>query len=263
MNLPKSRRGLLLSLSNTRNPDAASGINPPSQITDCEGNRLFGRDMQRTKNSNYLSPTHNSEGLRATLENSYARGSDTMVVKYPYSFDISTFPQDETASRDFVTSLQSNVCGVARTSRIFSAIHSQNDRNYRMKSPKNASAGLEFGGKMSTEAKITGGGETRVIFSADGRWSTFFSEDDLRNQTMLRLSTEPTADSEGVDALQATSPRIRTSSTFQSDGMSRTMNWRSAIAQKHRARKSFPHSCESSSSGPIRFGYSKIFAIFF
>jgi hypothetical protein len=257
LTLPKSRRGLLLNLSNTSNPDGASGINPPSIITDSEGNRLKGRDLQRTKfNDNeletHLSPTHDSGALRSTLENSHAKYIRSNTTRRSFSIDTANAAPDGTATRDFVTSLQSNACGVARTSRIFSATHSQNDRIYKLKPSTAVGSSLELsapGNKpFETARPSRSGGENRVIFSAHGRWSTFFSEEDLRKPPKIIPSTEPIDTPVKNDETLLGSPTSRTSFTFQSDNMRQTMNWRSANGQSRRAKKFYPHLHESSQS---------------
>ena len=253
LNLPKSRRGLLLNLSNTRNPSAQTGLNPPYIITDCEGNRLYGRDLHRTKQEGCsLSPTHNSNGMRTTLEKSPIVGVETTEQPSITAFSTSQSVHG-TASRDFITSIQSNFTGVGRTNSIFSAMHSQNDRNYRLKplKPSNNTAYIasdadRLNSTPEISKPLTAGGENRVISGAHGRWSTFFSEEDLVRPSRPSTETQTKSAENAVspeESWSQASLRIRTSSTFQSDGVRDTMSWRYATPRTSRSRSSFPHPC--------------------
>ncbi len=265
MNLPKSRRGLLLSLANSKAPTSSEGRNPPSIVTDHDGNRLFGRDFQRTQGDHYVSPTHDSEGMRSTIQK-----SKICALNLPSASSgaINTWtihssrgirepdPKCRSAERDFVTSMQSTVSGVGRTNHIFGAVPSRNDQTYRLRSIKldvqnvaspQAEEVKRIGSPSTPNSKPKSrGGENRVMFSSQGRWSTFFSEADL--QKPAPPDWEPIAgiaDSSLLeDSTGNASPKSRTSSTFESDGIRTTMRWRSRALPPKR------HRLDPSARGP-------------
>jgi hypothetical protein len=260
LNLPKSRRGLLLSLANSKISTASEGRNPPSIVTDHDGIRLFGRDLQRTQGEDNVSPTHNSEGMRSTIQKSKictyglpsptSGGINAWTMNRPCSIrehqasdhNLKSSGQEIcSAERDFVTSMQSTVSGVGRTNRVFGAVPSRNDQAYRLRSKKylsevpnvvmqHAEAVDESRSPSTPNTKPRSrGGENRVMFSSQGRWSTFFSEEDLQKPllpdgNLTAGITDPTLQD---DHTGNASPKSRSSSTFESDGIRTTLHWRS------------------------------------
>jgi hypothetical protein len=262
LNLPKSRRGLLLSLANSKISNSSEGRNPPSIVTDHDGNRLFGRDLQRTQGGRHVSPTHDSEAMRSTIQKSKLytfrlpspslRGIYTetinspLGIREPQTSDHNVKPWQQgvcigSAERDFVTSMQSTVSGVGRTNQIFGAVPSHNDQTYRLRYLKHSSDAPmvavqqiseepdRFGSPSTPSTKPRSrGGENRVMLSSQGHWSTFFSEGDLQKQPLPygKLASGATDPILLEDHTGNASPKSRTSSTFESKGIRTTMRWR-------------------------------------
>ncbi len=74
------------------------------------------------------------------------------------------------------------------------------------------------------------------MFSSQGRWSTFFSEEDLQ-KPMLPDGGHTTGATDLIlldDHTGNISPKSRTSSTFESDGIRATLLWRSGDLHRRR-----------------------------